>query len=772
MLDPANPDYTNTPVSSRRARFGYKPANASTSPYVTIVTPFYNPGALFHETAQAVLQQSFQQWEWVIVNDGSTDLQSLSILDLYRGRDARIRVVDHAVNRGLSAARNSGFHDARSRYVVQVDSDDLLEPTAIEKWVWFLESYPEFAFCKGYSVGFGAQDYLHQRGFHEGRAFLEENLVAPTSMIRKAVHEAVGGYDETILGGLEDWDFWLRCASFDYWGGTVPEYLDWYRRRETHADRWNNWDNAERQEAFHARLRQRYSELWDGKFPQIQLRWHQPNDAVPDDLPCENRLRADKPRLLMVVPWLTLGGADRLNLDLLDRLTRRGWEITVATTVKGDHSWRHYFAHYTPDIFILHHFLRLVDYPRFLRYLITSRGVDAVLISHSELGYLLLPYLRAHCPDVTFVDLCHIEEEQWKNGGHPRMAVEFQELLDLDVVVSEHLKRWMVARGADPRRIHLCYAGIEPDTWRPDSSRRVAIRQELGLDPAGPVVLYAGRICNQKQPRVFAKTMLRLVQKNLDFVALVAGDGPELEWLCSFVNSHGLNDRVRPLGAVGSERLCRLMAASDIFFLPSKWEGIALSLYEAMACGLAVVGADVGGQRELVAPECGVLVERGDEDTEAEQYAEVLAELLEDLPRCQEMGRAGRRRIEAHFRLDQMAERMISLFREAARLHVAQPRPIPSLGLARACAGHAVEYIRLSDLAEKLWLESERAGTTRLAPYHHFLDPNSEPWHSLAYFTIRRLLLPYYRGGLEKGLKWLLPVKNRLKQALLRDSFS
>ncbi len=95
-----------------------------------------------------------------------------------------------------------------------------------------------------------------------------------------------------------------------------------------------------------------------------------PNDTVPDELPCQNRLRKDKPRLLMIVPWLTTGGADKFNLDLLQQLAGQGWDVTIATTLKGDQSWLPLFARHTPDIFILQHFLRLVDYPRFLRYLI------------------------------------------------------------------------------------------------------------------------------------------------------------------------------------------------------------------------------------------------------------------------------------------------------------------------------------------------------------------------------------------------------------------
>ena len=106
------------------------------------------------------------------------------------------------------------------------------------------------------------------------------------------------------------------------------------------------------------RLQQRYPQLWAGAFPQVQPRWHEPYDPVPDILPWENRLHKDKPRLLMVLPWLTLGGADKFNLDVLEQLTQRGWEVSLATTLTGDSSWLSKFAELTPDIFILQHFLR------------------------------------------------------------------------------------------------------------------------------------------------------------------------------------------------------------------------------------------------------------------------------------------------------------------------------------------------------------------------------------------------------------------------------
>jgi glycosyltransferase involved in cell wall biosynthesis len=761
MIDNNNFDFTNTPVSTKRSRFNYSPADLTASPWVTIITPFYNTGSIFHGTAKSMLQQSFQQWEWLVINDGSTKPESLAILETYRNGDARIRVIDHDINRGPSAARNTGYSSAQAQYIVQLDSDNLLEPTAIEKWLWFLESYPEFSFCKGYSVGFGAEEYLWDRGFHNGRAFLDENQVDATSMVRKSVHQAVKGYDESIRDGLEDWDFWLRCASLGYWGSTIPEYLDWYRRRSAHSDRWKNWDRGEREQAFRAQLRQRYPELWDRGFPQIQPRWHMPNDTVPDEIPFHNVLKkSNRRRLLMIVPWLAMGGADKFNLDLVRQLSQQGWEITIATTLIGQQFLLLDFARYTPDVFVLHHFLRLVDYPRFLRYLIHSRQVNAVLISHSELGYMLLPYLQSHFPNIAFMDYCHIEE-QWKNGGYPRMGVEYQELIDLNIVSSEHLKQWMVKRGANDRKIRVCYTNVDPEVWRPDDQRRFAARRELGIADAVPVILYAGRICPQKQPHVFASTMLRLHQEGLPFVAIVAGDGPDLEWLRSFITKRYLNNQVRLVGAVSLDRMQQLMAAADIFFLPSAWEGIALSIYEAMASGLAVVGADVGGQSELVTLDCGVLIAPSDESTEVAQYAYVLGNLLVDRQRRAQLGRAGRTRINAHFRLEDMGKNILSLFEQAIDLHNSRQFSVPSLGLGRACAAQAVEYVRMFQLTEQLW--NERNGAPRIWGVFNRTD-----WRMQMYLVFRRIYEPFYNRGMKRGGAWYFPLADKVKEALLR----
>src|ERR1051326_6699302 len=154
-------------------------------------------------------------------------------------------------------------------------------------------------------------------------------------------------------------------------------------------------------------------------------------------------------------------GADTFNLDLIQQLCRRDWEITVVAALPDEHVRLPDFTRATPDVFVLDRFLPEEDFPRFVHYLAMSRNVDVVLISQTEAGYTLLPYLRARCPHISYVDFCHLEVEDWLDGGYARLSVENREHLDLSIVSSEHLKQWMVSRGADAGRVAVCHTNVD-----------------------------------------------------------------------------------------------------------------------------------------------------------------------------------------------------------------------------------------------------------------------------------------------------------------------
>ncbi len=766
MIDPRHPKYESTPVAADRARIHYAPSplergERRVTPAVSIITPFFNTGEIFHETAACLLGgagmpnfgrtiqaagQSLQNFEWIIVNDGSSDPDALRVLEMYRelaSRDGRIRVIDHAKNHGLPGARNTGWRAARGPLIFFLDSDDLIEPTTLEKSALHLACNPEFAFVKGYSVGFGAQEYLWSHGFHSRGGMLDQNLVTATTMVRRSVLHELGGFDESIRRGMEDWEFWLRAAALGHWGETIPEYLDWYRRRDNQHAAWDNIAREDKRSQFLSRIRAAHGHIFEGAFPGPERAWHMPftypgkamSDVKASDV-LLNPLVKRSQRLLMILPWLRMGGADRFNLDLVRFLTTRAaptWEVTIATTLSG-HPWLPEFTALTPDVFLLDQLGRMPQYPRMLDHLIASRRPDVVMVSNSQLGYFLVPYLRSRHPETTFVDFNHMEEPHWQNGGHPRTGAGFQEQLDLSIVVSGHLKKWMCAepRRAEAERIEVCHINADSTTFRPDPSGRAEWRAELEIDDDTAVILYAARLCPQKQPMVFARTMEMMVgEKELGprgaehgsesrgtqehgpggpchgkkFVALIAGDGEYYGELEGFIKERGLFPTVRMLGSVPAGKMPSLMAAADIFFLPSQWEGIALSIYEAMAAGLCVVGADVGGQAELVTPETGVLLKfprRGGE-LEAAAYAETLTRLIEEPDRIAAIGAAARQRIRAHFELDSMGARMLAHLEKARRLSREKPRQAISEGFARELALQGMEMMRIQELAEELW---------------------------------------------------------------------
>jgi glycosyltransferase involved in cell wall biosynthesis/GT2 family glycosyltransferase len=710
MIDPNNTDFRNTPASTSRPDGRREPLDPSAPPRVTLLTPFFNTGEEFHETAESVFRQTFQQWEWIIVNDCSTEPGSLKILEGYRERnDPRIRVVDLAVNAGPSAARNRGVELAGTEFIYPIDSDDLIEPTTIEKCYWYLVAHPECPWVNGWSVGFGAEEYLWRHGYPNGEQFLEENLVTGRTMMRKSVLLELGGYDESIRHGCEDWALWLKAAESGIWGHTIPEFFDWYRRREHHWSRWQTIRAENSMAEFRAEMKRRFPKIFNGGFPAYEPRWPIPFEEFTDALPAGNTLRKEKPRLLLVVPWLAMGGADKFNLDVVRCLAERGWELTIATTRPSDNPWAHEFQRHTGDIIHLPAVAHASHQPLVLRAILHSRQPDAVLFSGSELGYWLLPYLRHHFPRIPFLDYSHIDEAYWKNGGYPRYSARSQAHLDLSLVTSCYLREWMVAHhGANPETTRVVHINVDPGEWKPDPEARRSIREDMGIDPRLPLILFAGRLCPQKQPEILGRVALELRDRGADFQLLVAGDGENKPWLEGFVKEHRLGDRVRFLGSVPSHRIRRLMQTADIFFLPSLWEGIALSIYEAMAVGMAVVGADVGGQRELVAPGCGILIKRpkDNRNLEARRYVEALEPLLASPEACAQLGLRARERILANFTLDRMADNLLAAIAEAGKLREGAGEEVIKASFAQESAIRAVEYFRLEAVADALWRES------------------------------------------------------------------
>lgn len=686
--------------------YGYAPLDPMAPLVVSIVTPCYNTGPIFLDTIQSVLRQSLQQWEWIIVNDGSDDAATLRVLALLRAtHDPRIHVLDRP-HGGVSAARNAGIAVSRAPLLFFLDSDDLLAPTALEQCAWSLASRPQSAAVATWCATFGAAQQMTRRGLTTRHMFPHDNPLTVSVMLRRTALDRVGGFDERLRDGLEDYDFWVRLAAAGLWGHDIPEALVWLRRKSPEMYPGYRWRFREDQRSI-ARmrndLRMRYPQVFRDGPPRVPAEPSpvlQPHALIDPEPPFANRLRpVGKRQVLVLAPWVEVGGADRFTIDLAAGLRARRCRVSVCLSRPSANRWLEELRRAADEVFNLPAFLAPADYPRFLRYLIESRGITTTLVHNDLFAYRLLPFLRAWCPNVPIVDFLHIEQEHY-HGGVPRAALEYDPVIDFHITSSHHLRQWMIERGADPIRVDICYTNVDTQNWRSDPVVRERVRAELGVCTDEPVMAFIGRLVPQKRPRLAAEIVHALVEQSVPGTLLVVGDGPDMGWMRRFVRQHRLERRVCLLGSAPSARVREIMAASDLLLLPSENEGIAFVLFEAMAMGLVPVAADVGGQRELVTPDCGVLIPR--EGDQVAQYVEALQRLLADPQRRAAMGRAARARVVEHFDQQQMIDRMLTLFEKADALAREAPRSPIDRGLGLATASLAIEYFQFREALLRL----------------------------------------------------------------------
>ena len=700
MIDRLNPDYSDLPGRRPVAHAFSAGAHQADHIDISVLTPYFNTEAFFTETWVSIQAQTLQNWEWIIVDDGSTDPAAVERLHRVAGADARIQVIRQD-NAGPSAARNRAFSAARGRYVCLLDSDDMVETTYFEKCVWFLDANPAYAFCNAWSVVFGDQEYLWTTGFERNVAHLQANSGPPISVIRHGAFAESGGFDESIRFGHEDWDFWLSMAQAGHWGFTLPEYLQWYRKRGN--GRFEQIMRADGVNAkFEATVRKKFEGLAH-RFPNPQRTHSVPYVSFSTASEVSNALVAPSAgrSFLFLIPWMVTGGADRVNLDLIEGLVAEGHRVTVCATLPADHGWEHNFSRFTTDIFVLPNFLATQDYPRFLAYLIASRQVDTVLITGSTLGYQLVPYLRSTAPHVAYLDMSHVEELHWNNGGHPRFGVGYQDQLDLNIVTTRRLSQWMQSRGAEAARIAVMYTGIRTSATAGPSDERVAVRTRYGLPQSIPIIVFAGRLCDQKRPLLLAQILKACHDAGIVFHALIIGDGELKGAFESLIRQYQMQDMVSLLGSLPHAEWLRLLGASDVLLMPSQYEGISVALLEAMAAGVVPVVADVGGQSEIVSASAGVLVPHGDQ--ELQTYVAALHKLLTDPDARAGYAQSSRQIAASQLSWPGMIRFFLGLVDQAHALRVSQPRQVLPAGFAKEVTTLALENKRLGDAVEWLW---------------------------------------------------------------------
>lgn len=194
-------------------------------PLISVIVPCYNQAQYMDECLQSVLDQTYQNWECIIVNDGSPD-NTEEVALRWVEKDTRFIYLKKE-NGGLSSARNAGIEKAKGEWILPLDCDDKIGNQYLELASNFFNQDYKIIYCEGEKFGDEVGKMDLPSFSQKGLAY--NNQIFCTAFFKKTDWETVNGYDVNLIYGLEDWDFWISILKNN---GTVKklDYIGFYYR--------------------------------------------------------------------------------------------------------------------------------------------------------------------------------------------------------------------------------------------------------------------------------------------------------------------------------------------------------------------------------------------------------------------------------------------------------------------------------------------------------------------------------------------------------------
>lgn len=181
------------------------------NPKISVIVPCYNQALYLDEALQTVLDQSYSNWECIIINDGSTD-NTASVANDWLAKDKRFCYLEQE-NSGVSNARNSGIAISEGEFILPLDADDKISKDYIELAIleFVKNSNLKLVYCNAQK--FGEVNGLWKLPTFSLLNLANENLIFSSALYKKEDWKRIGGYDENMEDGWEDWEFWISLLK-------------------------------------------------------------------------------------------------------------------------------------------------------------------------------------------------------------------------------------------------------------------------------------------------------------------------------------------------------------------------------------------------------------------------------------------------------------------------------------------------------------------------------------------------------------------------------
>jgi glycosyltransferase involved in cell wall biosynthesis len=202
----------------------------ATDPRVSVLMPVFNGEPYLRQSMESILNQSYSNFEFIIINDGSQD-QSRNIISSYN--DPRIRLIDQPENLGYGLALNRGIDQAQGEYIARMDCDDISLPERLAKQIIFMDSHPEVGVCGGWIQYFEGSDVIISQPTVDSE--IKKEFLAfccplshPTIMMRTSLIKMHHLYYDPAYQPAEDYDLWVRILPLTCFAN-LAEILVMYR---------------------------------------------------------------------------------------------------------------------------------------------------------------------------------------------------------------------------------------------------------------------------------------------------------------------------------------------------------------------------------------------------------------------------------------------------------------------------------------------------------------------------------------------------------------
>jgi glycosyltransferase involved in cell wall biosynthesis len=249
----------------------------NTTPLVSVVIPAYNIGQFLRETIASVVKQTYTNWECIVVDDGSTDNTS-EVVGQFQIADERVKYIRQE-NRGVSAARNIGIRNGQGAFILPLDGDDKIGTEYLDRAVNAIlkDDSLKVIYCDAAFFGDVTGKWILPS--YSYRELLKENMIFSAALYRKSDFEAIGGYDESMKTGFEDWEFWISLLAGGASVYKIPQELFYYRSRKESR---NNSLNKDKQRLLRQYIYNKHTDIYHKNFnlSEVIFEWYSESEKL------------------------------------------------------------------------------------------------------------------------------------------------------------------------------------------------------------------------------------------------------------------------------------------------------------------------------------------------------------------------------------------------------------------------------------------------------------------------------------------------------------